>query len=271
MKREHKGKLGIVGCGNMARGILAGVLANRVARPNSVFVYDVSRRASADFKKRFHVSVAADVQSIFQKTDMVLLAVKPQNLSAALASLRQIKSAPLVITILAGVPRKKVSSFLPKKTNVVRAMPNLGATVGSSFTAICGSRPSDLAQARKLFEACGKVVSLSENKMDLITVLSGSGPAYFFLLMELLTAEGVRHGLSEDAAEQLAVQTAMGASKLASASGSVKPSDLRKAVTSKGGTTEAVVNQLELSGIRKIFSDAIRRGLQRAKELGRRT
>ncbi len=271
MKQGLKGKLGIVGCGNMACGILAGVLANRVARPSSVFVYDVSPKASADFKKRFHVNVAADVLSIFQKTDIVLLAVKPQNLSDALAGLREEKHAPLVITILAGVPRKKVGSFLPSKANVVRAMPNLGAMVASSFTAICASKPSDLARARKLFEACGKVVAVSENKMDLITVLSGSGPAYFFLLMELLTAEGVRHGLSHVAAGELAVQTALGAARLAGAQGSAKPSDLRKAVTSKGGTTEAVVDHLELSGIRNIFSGAIRRGLKRAKELGRRT
>ena len=264
-------KLGMVGCGNMARGILAGILAHRVLRPDAVVVYDVQSKASKTFKKAFGVKIAADVYSVFQKSDVVLLAVKPQNATEALSGLRSKRiRTKLVITILAGVLSKRISTFLPKHVKIVRAMPNLGATVGSSFTAICGRNRTDMVLAKKLFEACGRVVTLPEEKMDLITVLSGSGPAYFFFLMELLAIEGVKYGLSKSAAQELAVQTALGASRLAGASGVLKPSDLRRAVTSKGGTTEAVIEHLEFKGLRKIFAEAIRRGLARARELGRR-
>lgn len=265
-------KLGIVGCGNMARGILAGVLAHRVVRPGDVSVYDTQDKAAKAFKKAFGVKTVGDVYSVFQNSDVVFLAVKPQNLSEALSGLRsKMVRAKCVISILAGTPLSKVSALLPKNIKIVRAMPNLGAAVGTSFTAVCGRNRADVSLAKKLFEACGRVVILPEGKMNLITVLSGSGPAYFFFLMELLAIEGVKYGLSKSAAKDLAVQTALGASKLAAASRVLKPSELRRAVTSKGGTTEAVIGQLELKGLRKIFSEAIHRGLRRAHELGRRS
>lgn len=256
----------------MARGILSGVISCKLVNPKSIFVYDSARKASGAFKSKFGVQAAPDARSVFQRTDVVLLAVKPQNLSDALKGLRESKvRARWLITILAGVPRSKVSLFLPKTVRVVRAMPNLGATVGASYTALCGSDRRAVALAGKIFEACGTVTFVSESKMDLVTVLGGSGPAYFFLLMEILAEQGIKCGLSKKVAETLAVQTAWGAAMLASVSRSASPSMLRRAVTSKGGTTEAAVRCMETMGIRKIFGEAIRRGLKRARQLGRRS
>lgn len=290
-----KFKFGIIGCGNMARGILTGVIKHRVFRPWEITVYDISSQAVRSFRRQFKVNTARDVTSVFEKADTVLLAVKPQNLGDALCEVKNggwaeatarpvlatwpkltraqtskmgTGTPPLLITILAGVPIRKVASFLPKGTRVVRAMPNLGATVGQSFTAICGARSGDLGRAEKIFRSSGEVVRLPERFMDLITVLSGSGPAYFFLLMEMLAAEGMKRGLSKATALKLAVQTAAGASGYALASGEM-PEALRKKVTSKGGTTEAAIKTLEKRKWRESFRLAMECALKRAHELGR--
>ncbi|MFA5160183.1 MAG: pyrroline-5-carboxylate reductase dimerization domain-containing protein, partial [Candidatus Omnitrophota bacterium] len=170
------------------------------------------------------------------------------------------------ISILAGMTTEKITKALGKNVTVVRAMPNLGAKVGQSMTVICGRSRTGLSFAETLFAGCGEVVTLPEKMLDLVTAISGSGPAYFFHLMELLTDFGVKQGLPSRIAGVLAVQTGLGAALLAKGSGG-SCAELRQQVTSKKGTTEAALKTLQHGKFGKIFQRALAAAMNRSRQL----
>ncbi len=263
-------KIGFLGCGNMGRGILSGVIQHKIARPRDIFVYDIIHEKLREIKREFKVQTVKDAGSLVKRVGIVLLAIKPQDLGSASHDIRKALTARhLVITILAGVPIARIKKELGSKIHVVRAMPNLGATVGEAVTAITSSKVGNLRVAEKIFSGCGSVLRLPERYFDLVTALSGSGPAYFFYLIELLVREGVRNGLSEKAAAFLIKQTAKGSALLAYQS-QEPVSRLRQRVTSKRGTTEAALKTLEVRGFPGIFHQAITNAIRRAKQLGRK-
>ena len=262
-----KQRIGIIGCGTMGSAIVSGLLGSRMSRSRLISVFDSVRAKSQILSQKFGVKVTRSNSQLVQEADVIVLAVKPQDLKWLGPEVRRsFKKGAVVISILAGTPLRALRQFLGTRPVLVRAMPNLGAQVGESVTALTGSHRRSLAVAEKIFSGCGKVVYVPERQFDLVTALSGSGPAYFFLLMELLVHIGVRGGLAKTTARLLAVQTALGAAKLAQAS-SVEPGELRRRVTSKKGTTEAALRYLERKKFPKMFSEAIARAVRRSRQL----
>lgn len=263
-------RIGFLGCGNMGRGILAGMIEHKIARPQDIFVHDVIGKKLLEVRKHFNVRTVSHIEDLVRQVDILLLAFKPQDLREAGVELRKhLTPRHLVITILAGVPIARIKKELGLKTQVVRAMPNLGATIGQAVTAITGSRKNSLGLAAKIFSGCGEVLRLPEKLFDAVTALSGSGPAYFFYLIELLVKQGIKHGLSKREAELLIKQTAKGAAFLAWQS-KESPASLRQRVTSKGGTTEAALRTLDQRGFPRILGQAIANAIKQAQRLGRR-
>lgn len=263
-------KIGFLGCGNMGGAILSGLLRSGIAECGEILIYDTVARKASDLRRKYRVGVAASGKDLVSRVNVLVLAVKPQDLEAVCSEIRDsLDPGCLVITILAGVPMEKIYRLLGRKIFVARGMPNLGAFIGESVTAVAASHPGHFSLAEKIFSGCGRVLRLPEKYFDLVTALSGSGPAYFFYLMELLIEKGKHYGLSEKDARLLITQTAKGSALLACAS--AEPLDsLRKRVTSKGGTTEAALRVFESRGLPRLVAGAVENALNRAIELGRR-
>ena len=219
--------------------------------------------------RTFGVKKVKSNLDLVNRTDIVILAVKPQDIHPVAREVRDhLRSNQAIISILAGTPIGKLRRFFGARVLIVRAMPNLGAQVGEAITAVTSSSSSALRLAETIFSGCGQVIRIPEKFFDLVTAVSGSGPAYFFLLMELLSKVAVAGGIPEKSARLLAVQTALGAGKLAQISAD-SPELLRKKVTSKKGTTEAALKFLVQHQFPKLFAAAVRRAVRRAGELSK--
>jgi pyrroline-5-carboxylate reductase len=261
-------RIGMIGCGNMGGAILIGLLKKGLVSPSQVAVYDKVLPKARALARRTGVKLATSNAVVVGRSEIAVLAVKPQDLFEAAAEFRRAFTARhLLITILAGTPVAKVRRAVGPKPKIVRAMPNLGAQVGEAITVLTGDA-SSVRLAEAVFSGCGRTLRLPEKDFDLVTAVSGSGPAYFFLLMELLAKEARAHGLSEKAARELAVQTGLGAGLLARNS-SFPPAELRRRVTSKGGTTEAALRVFEKAGLAAIISRGLRAALKRGRALSR--
>ena len=267
-------KMGFVGCGYIGEAILAGALSHRLVQARSVFVVEPVAKKQSQIRKRYRVQIEPSLHALCRKTSVVILAVKPQQLSEVAHEMKTVLSRNhLVISILAGTTTRKLRQVFGKKPRLARAMPNLGASVGAAVTAIAQDSPAsrqDLKIVQTIFEGCGEVVFLPEKHMNLVTALSGSGPAYYFFLTEQLIQAGKRHGLNEKTAHCLAVQTAHAASLLMKTH-HISPEQLRKQVTSKKGTTDAAIKVLEKKGWRKAIHAAVLKAMKRAKQLSRLT
>ena len=268
MKKIQK-MIGLIGSGNMGSAILAGLIKNRIAPRNQIYVYDGVRSKMNSVSRNFGVKGAKNNRDLVRKTKIILLAVKPQDLRRVGEEIRNaLTSNHVVISILAGTPVQKLKRVLGTKPLLVRAMPNLGARVGEAITAITSTSRSALRFTQIIFSGCGEVIQLPEKHFDLVTAVSGSGPAYFFLMMELLAKAAERRGISKQAARLLAVQTALGAARLAHEA-SDSPERLRKKVTSKKGTTDAALRYLWKKKFPSIFSGAIDQAVKRARQLSK--
>ena len=260
-------RLGLIGCGNMGSAILSGLIGKRILGPGQIYVYDNVRSKRSSLSKKYRVRTAKNNLDLVKKSEIVLLAIKPQDLYTVSKETRDaFNSRHTIISILAGTPIQKLKRAFGTKTKIVRAMPNLGAQVGESVTAVTGNK-SSLKTAQVIFLSCGEVILLPEKYFDSVTAISGSGPAYFFLMMELLTKAGMKKGISKQSSELLAIQTAVGAAKLARQLKS--PEHLRKQVTSKKGTTDAALQFLWKKKFPAIFLGAIDQAVKRAKQLSK--
>ncbi|MBI4394815.1 MAG: pyrroline-5-carboxylate reductase [Candidatus Omnitrophica bacterium] len=266
MKRINK-TIGIIGCGNMGSAILNGLLHSQIAHPNRICVHDSLISKAKSVSKKFGVHRAKSNLELVRRSEIILLAVKPQDLDSVGKEMRpHLHSKHVIVSILAGIPIKALDRAFGRRVAIVRAMPNLGAQVGEGMTAITSRNRAALKAASVIFCGCGKAVELPEKYFNLVTAVSGSGPAYFFLMMELLAKRAERGGIPRTSAKLLATQTALGAAHLAVISAH-SPKELRKMVTSKKGTTEAALKVLFAKGFPKIFSQAINRAVRRAREL----
>lgn len=258
--------IGLIGVGNMGTAILEGLFAKKIAAPSQVVVYDKIKEKVQEFSNQYGVLAASSNADLASRVEVLLLAIKPQDLAATSLEIKPaLKASKILISILAGTPVRKIQEHLGTNLDIIRAMPNLGAKVGESLTALTGSGRA-LSIAEAVFSGCGKTIQLDEKYFDLITALSGSGPAYFFYLMELMAKEGCERGLSESQAKLVAVQTALGSALLAAQS-LEDPAVLRQRVTSKGGTTEAALKEL-VKALPQSFHDAIQAAYDRGRELG---
>ncbi|MGK7924447.1 MAG: pyrroline-5-carboxylate reductase [Spirulina sp.] len=263
-------QFGIIGGGVMGEALLSRLLAQNLYSPEAVIVSDPLQQRRDYLQQTYGVEVTEDNQAVFAAST-VLLAIKPQILDRVASGLSSLENMPgtLVLSILAGVPLKRLESAFPA-CPVVRAMPNTPATVGAGMTAIApGSLVSSeqIVEAKSIFAAVGEVVEVSESLMDAVTGLSGSGPAFVALLVEALADGGVAAGLPRAIASQLAVQTVLGTAKLLQET-DLHPAQLKDRVTSPGGTTIAGVAALEAGGFRGLAIAAVKAACDRSRELG---
>ncbi|QOJ13953.1 MAG: pyrroline-5-carboxylate reductase [Planctomycetia bacterium] len=259
-------KLGFIGGGNMAQATIAAVLRAGLAQRDNVRVSepDEARRTAC---RHLGVIAAWDNAAVAAGADIVILAVKPQVMAEALRSMAASGQPPsaLLVSIAAGITTRWIEAQVPG-ARVVRVMPNTPLTVGAGVSVVCrGSRANDADETvvRRIFESGGVTLALPEDQFDAVTAVSGSGPAYFYELVECLSAAGAAEGLAPQAAELLARQTLIGAARLLEASGA-SAAQLRAAVTSPAGTTAAALESLDRSG----FADIIRRAVQCAAARG---
>jgi pyrroline-5-carboxylate reductase len=253
-------KIALIGFGNMGSAIYRGMLKYFPAE--DILVCD---RAPQSGVKNFD----ADAGKVVAKADAIILAVKPQQFTELTAGLKSALKSKLIISIMAGVTVAKIKKLTGAK-RVVRSMPNLAASVGQALTGWIASKevkPADKRLAVKIFESFGDCVELkSENMINAITALSGSGPAYFFYLTELLQKKAVKFGFSDHDAKMIAEKTLAGSAGLI-ALNLKDAADWRASVTSKGGTTQAALEHLKKRGFERIFSAALDKAKKRAEEL----
>lgn len=258
-------KLLVIGGGKMGEALVGGLLAAGWAPASELAVVELDAERRRELAERFDGLVVLDAPVA---ADGALVAVKPQHVADACTPLGDL-GVGRVLSIAAGVRLATIEAALPSGTAVVRAMPNTPSLVGAGAAAIAGGAaagPDDLAWAREILEAVGTVVTVGEASLDAVTGLSGSGPAYVFLVAEALIDAGVLAGLPRDVATDLTVQTLRGASELLAAG--TPPAELRAAVTSPGGTTAAGLHVLESASVRAAFTDAVQAAAARARELG---
>lgn len=255
-------RIAFLGGGNMAEAILGGLLAGDIAPAEQLIVSDVSVERRNVLREQYRIAVTADNTDAVREADVVVLAVKPQQAEEALASAcESFTTRHLLVSICAGLPTSVLEAWTPAR--VVRVMPNLPALVRRGVSALCGgtrSTPEDMDLAERIFAATGVVVRLPENQMNEVTALSGSGPGYVFAFLEAMEAAAIRMGLPPEIVRRMAVETVRGAAELAAQTGE-DPAELRRRVSSKGGTTLAGLAAMEAGG----FAASIAAGMQAAR------
>lgn len=265
------GQLAFLGGGNMGRALIGGLL-RRGTRPEHISVGESFAAARESLAADFGIQATDDNAAAVEAASVVIVAVKPQIAGSVLVALKPLlqRTRPLVISIAAGIRIAALESWCGAGVPVVRAMPNRPALVGAGATGIYAPPSVSAAQrasAEKVMQSAGEVVWVaSEDLLDVVTALSGSGPAYFFLLAELLTQGATDLGLDPAAARRLAIATLHGAGQLAQA-GDGDLVKMRAEVTSKGGTTEAAVKSLEAADLRGIVARALQAATRRSHEL----
>lgn len=264
-------KLAFIGGGNMARSLIGGLIANGMSAEN-IHVADMQTATLETLTNRYPVTTFTSNQQAIEGVDVVILAVKPQQLQDVVRELSaDWQPHQLLISIAAGIRIEDISRWLRKmQSSIVRAMPNTPALVEAGATALFANEHVTHQQhelAESILRACGLAIWLQDEKhMDAVTALSGSGPAYFFLVMEAMEKAAIELGLPQETARLLCLETAFGAAKMALESGE-SASTLRKQVTSPGGTTERAIHELEDGGLRGLFENALVAAALRAREL----
>jgi len=262
--------IGFIGGGNMAEAMIRGLLRGNDFAPEQVSVSGPREERMRELRQAYGIQASTD-NHVPAAAQIVVLSVKPQILSRVLDAVGQaISPDALVISIAAGVPVSAIQSRLSAGTRVIRAMPNTPALVDAAATAIAGGEhasEADLADAKKIFDAIGLTVILEESALDAVTGLSGSGPAYVFLILEALSDAGVKVGLSRRTSQLLAAQTLLGSAKLLLETNE-HPGKLKDMVTSPGGTAITGLHTLEHGGVRTTLMNAVEAATRRSRELG---
>ncbi|MGE5180537.1 MAG: pyrroline-5-carboxylate reductase [Acidobacteriota bacterium] len=264
--------IGFVGAGNMAEALIRGLVRGGHVPPGKIAASAPRRERLDQLATEYGIEVTTDNREVVRRCGLVVLAVKPQILDKVLREIGdQMHEGTLVVSIAAGVGTEAIEDSVAPGVRVVRAMPNTPALVGAGATAISPGKlasETDLKTARALFDAVGITVVLDEYHLDAVTGLSGSGPAYIFLILEALADAGVKVGLSRRDAQRLAAQTVMGSAKLLLETNQ-HPGMLKDMVTSPGGTAIAGLHTLEEGGLRTTLINAVETATKRARELGR--
>ncbi len=263
--------IGFIGAGNMAQALIKGITKANVFKAENVFISDIKKERLDLLKKEYGVTVAESNMQLAGEADTLILSVKPQNFSDVLNEIKDaVNSNIRIVSIAAGIKISNISDILGDLA-IIRVMPNTPALIGEGASALCANEKAKpmLEDAMKIFSAVGKAVVVDdEDLMDAVTAVSGSGPAYYFMLMEEMVKAAVSLGLKEEIATDLVLQTAKGASLLATQSPD-SPAELRRKVTSPGGTTEAALKIFSENNISDIITKAITRARDRGRELSK--
>jgi pyrroline-5-carboxylate reductase len=269
----------VLGAGNIGAALIGGLLEAKALPPDKILAADVSEKQVAELSRQHGISITkGGNREAASQAGVVVVAVKPYLVGEVLREIREVlRPDQILISVAAGVPidfleRGVAPPAADRAMPIIRAMPNIAMTVHASATALCANARAgeqDRRIAEQIFRSVGTVAWVSEDKMHAVTGLSGSGPAYVYLMLEGLTAGGVNMGLPPDVARALALQTMLGAAKLAQQSGE-HPAQLRDRVTTPGGTTIAGLAELERYSVRSALMEAVEAATQRSEQLSRK-
>ncbi len=264
--------IGFLGSGKMATALAKGWIQAGLANVEQVLAGDPVLASREGFTRDTGARSVADNRQVVEASDVIVLAVKPQNMAGLLSDIRsEITARHLVISIAAGIPLAQIAKQLGDKTRLVRVMPNTPCLVGASASAYCAGPAATVDDVRlvdRLLNSVGRAIAVPEKMLDAVTGLSGSGPAYVFVMIEALSDGGVRMGLPRDVATLLAAQTVFGAAKMLLETG-LHAGTLRDMVASPGGTTIAGLHEIERGGLRGILMDAVQAATRRSAELAK--
>jgi pyrroline-5-carboxylate reductase len=264
-------KVGFVGAGSMGEALIRGILRGKLIPPQNLWICDKVEEKLLSLLP-LKVRISSQIRTMIKKVDVLFIAVKPQDMDAVLKELKnETGSFPLIISIAAGVSTSYISRELGGKVPVLRVMPNIASLVGEGISAISRGEETGeehMKMAKEILGSVGEVIEVSEDKQDAITGLSGSGPAYIYMVMQGLIEGGVRAGLEERIASKLAIQTTLGAAKLAK-NNKISLRELKTSVISPGGTTAKGLKVLDEGGLRDCLARAVIQASRRARELRR--
>ena len=265
-------KIAIIGTGNMGGALIDGLVVSGSSKAENIICTDIREETLKRVNTKYGIRTTTDNKEACQISDIIVLATKPQILASVLKETAPfLTMEKVIISIAAGVPMVAIESCLNKKLRLVRAMPNIAVAVKQGATAIAAgpnAYPDDIQLAKAIFDSVGESVFIEENiLMDAITGLSGSGPAYIFLIVDALADAGVKMGLSRVDAQVLATQTVLGAAEMLKQT-KEHPGQLKDKVTSPGGTAIAGIHTLEKGGLRTTLINAVEVATNRSKELG---
>ncbi|PKQ17404.1 MAG: pyrroline-5-carboxylate reductase [Actinobacteria bacterium HGW-Actinobacteria-7] len=267
---RFSGRLAVIGGGKMGEAIVSGLLASGTVPADRITIAEPVGARRDELASRYSVGVVSDGIQALGDADMVILAVKPQAVDQVVKGLSQALARAVLVSIAAGITCARLESFLPEGSSVVRVMPNTPVMVREGMAIVSGgSSVSDeqIQTVAGLFSAVGRAIVVPESAQDAGTAISGSGPAYFALVVDALARAGVAQGLTRDTAQALAVQTMLGTAKMLEETG-MHPEALIDGVSSPGGTTIAAINVLEDRAVRAAFAEAVSAAVRRSRELG---
>jgi pyrroline-5-carboxylate reductase len=268
-------KIAFAGAGSMAEAIFRGLIEKNIADPANIAV--INRQDNAKLERlhdRYGVQVSADPNrknEYIENADIVVLAMKPKDVETSFRDLKPLlNEKQLLVSVIAGLSIAKIEALLETRAPIVRTMPNTSSTIGLGATGISFSANITAEQrqlALAMFEAVGIVTVVDEPLLDIVTGVSGSGPAYVYYFMEAMIKAAVEGGLSEEEARRLTLQTVLGAARMVQITGE-EPAELRRKVTSPGGTTQAAIETLDRHQFCEGIVRAVFRAAERAKEMG---
>jgi pyrroline-5-carboxylate reductase len=263
--------VGFIGTGNMGEALIHGLLHGHLCRPEQIICSDVRPERLKAIREASGVKGTSHNVEVVKQADIIILSVKPQIMKQVIEEItKYLDLSKLIISIAAGVPLETIESCAQKELKLVRVMPNICVSVREGASAIAAGKhihKEDLMIAKAIFDSVGKSLFIEENLLDAVTGLSGSGPAYIFLMIDALADAGVKVGLSRSDSLILASQTVLGAAKMLIETGE-HPGKLKDMVTSPGGTAIAGLHTLEEGGVRTTLINAVEVATQRSKALG---
>ncbi|MBL7155592.1 MAG: pyrroline-5-carboxylate reductase [Candidatus Omnitrophica bacterium] len=261
-------RIGIIGCGNMGSAIASGILSKKVVPFNTVYISDRDSYKTRELYKKFGARMSTNIE-IAKKCNFIIIVVKPQDSKGLFGSIKgELDNSKHLVSIMAGVTLSQIGAMINNsKIALTRAMPNMAALAGKSITCLAHNKAvKNKAFVQKIFSSIGEVMEIDETKMDAVTAIIGSGPAYYFYLTELLEDAAVRFGIKKEAAARLAAATLVGSGALLD-SLKLTPDVLRKRITSKRGTTEAALKILKSKEFKRLVVRAVTAAAKKSREL----
>jgi len=263
-------ELGFIGVGNMGTALLRGIISSNIIDKEKIIIYDTKEELINNHVQEFKVEAANSNVELVELTKYILLAVKPQIIDSVLEEISpKLKEDQILISIAAGISLEHIKKVINKEMGLIRVMPNTPALVGEGASVIAHNNKvskEDLEYVKKFLNSVGIVVELEQKHIDAVTGLSGSGPAYIFIIIEALADGGVKMGLPRDVALKLATQTVLGSAKMVIETGK-HPGELKDMVTSPGGTTITALHEIEKGKLRATLISAVEAATLKSKSM----
>ena len=263
--------IAFLGAGSMAEAMISGLSnSGKISNKNIIVTNRSNKERLIEIKNKYGVTTINSSKLDFNEVDLIILAMKPKDIDKALASIKDsITSKHVIISVLAGIPTSYIEENLHDNQQVIRVMPNTSSMIGESATALSSGKRTSIENVeivKELLTTIGKVFIINEDKMDIFTGLAGSGPAYFYNLMEHMESEAIKNGLDAETARQIIAQTIVGAAKMIQQQNET-PTILREKVTSPNGTTAAGLQALNSNGGGYAIAEAVKHAANRSKEI----